>query len=291
MPSIGVLDKDGVAQTVQTLPAVGSAADAASLPVTKSTEDKAVSAGIKTAVETIAGAVASTKMKGTTADGDDVALGAKADAAATTDAGTFSLIALFKRLLERMTTLVKAAGQAAMAGSHPVVIASDQTAVAVKTGQILISQEITRPSDTTAYAANDVVGPTGGAAVGVLADFFSANGASGYIVKVELETDQAANVTPFRIYFFHTAPTAIADNAAFTLLYADVAKRIGYVDIGNMSQEGSGSTGAAGYWTGQIAAKAAAADNDLYYVIVTKSAFTPASAQKLTVKVTNDSNG
>jgi hypothetical protein len=35
----------------------------------------------------------------TVADGADVALGAKADAAATTDTGTFSLIALFKRLL------------------------------------------------------------------------------------------------------------------------------------------------------------------------------------------------
>lgn len=35
----------------------------------------------------------------TIADGSDVALGAKADAVATTNTGTFSLIALFKRLL------------------------------------------------------------------------------------------------------------------------------------------------------------------------------------------------
>lgn len=35
-------------------------------------------------------------------DGGDVALGARADAAATTDTGTFSLIALFKRMLTRM---------------------------------------------------------------------------------------------------------------------------------------------------------------------------------------------
>lgn len=289
--TIDVLDKDGVARTVNAPSDPGRAAAAAAKPVAMCTEDKAVIDALAADADTIAAAIAGGKMKATSADGDDAALGAKADAAATTDAGTFSLIALFKRLLERVTTLVKAPGQAAMAASHPVVIASDQTAVAVKTGQIVVSQEITRPSDTTAYVINDVVGPTGGAAVGVLTDFFSANGASGFIAKVELETDQAANATPFRIYFFHTAPTAIADNAAFALLYADVAKRIGYVDIGNMSQEGSGSTGAAGYWTGQLAAKAAAADNDLYYVIVAKAAFTPASAQKFTVKVTNDSNG
>jgi hypothetical protein len=36
----------------------------------------------------------------------DTAIGAKADAHATTDAGTFSLIALFKRLLERITTIM-----------------------------------------------------------------------------------------------------------------------------------------------------------------------------------------
>lgn len=39
------------------------------------------------------------------ADGDNVALGAKADAAASTDTGTFSLIALFKRLLQKVTAL------------------------------------------------------------------------------------------------------------------------------------------------------------------------------------------
>lgn len=41
----------------------------------------------------------------TIADGDDASIGAKADAFATTDTGTFSLIALFKRLLQGVTTI------------------------------------------------------------------------------------------------------------------------------------------------------------------------------------------
>ena len=45
----------------------------------------------------------------TVADGANVTLGAKADAAATTDAGTFSLMGLFKRLLEKITTQFPAA--------------------------------------------------------------------------------------------------------------------------------------------------------------------------------------
>jgi hypothetical protein len=45
----------------------------------------------------------------TIADGADQAEGAKADTAATTDTGTFSLIALFKRLLQKFTTQFPAA--------------------------------------------------------------------------------------------------------------------------------------------------------------------------------------
>lgn len=53
-------------------------------------------------------------------------VGAKADPAASSDTGDFSLISLFKRLLSRLTK-----GQANSAGSLPVVIASDQSRVAV----------------------------------------------------------------------------------------------------------------------------------------------------------------
>jgi hypothetical protein len=64
----------------------------------------------------------------TIADGADVAEGAKADAAATTDTGTFSLIALFKRLLQKFTTQFPAAlGGTTAANSFPVTLASDGT--------------------------------------------------------------------------------------------------------------------------------------------------------------------
>jgi len=45
----------------------------------------------------------------TIADGDDEALGATGDAAASSDTGTFSLIALIKRLLQKLTTQLPAA--------------------------------------------------------------------------------------------------------------------------------------------------------------------------------------
>jgi len=289
MPTVRTIDvKDAaeVTRSLATMPDPGSAADAASLPVTKSTEDKAVSAAIKTAVETVAGAVDATKVKAKVADGDDAALGAKADASAGADTGTFSLIAFVKWIASK----IKAVGQAAMAASHPVVIASDQTAVAVKTGGETITAEFTRPSDTTAYAANDVVGYTGTADTTLLAAIFRENGATGYIVKAELWTDKVDVTAPFRLYLFNAEPTPIADNSPFTLLYADIAKCVGYIDLTNVSQEGASSTAALGLWTGQLFVKADASADDLYAVLVTKAIFTPASAQKFTIRLSMDRN-
>jgi hypothetical protein len=287
MPTVRTIDtKDSaeVVRTIATLPDPGSAADAASLPVSKSTEDKAVSAAIKTAVETVATAVGSAVPVSAAALPLPTGAATAAKQPALGTAGTASTDVLTVQGVASMTAL-KVDGSAV---TQPVSVAA---VVSVKTGMSVVSQEITRPADTTAYAANDVVGPTTTPAVGVLADLFSGNGASGYITKVRLVTNQAANVTPYRIYFYNAAPTAIADNAASSVLYADDAKIIGYVDITNVSQEGSGSDAAMGLWTGQLAAKAAAADNDLYYVIITKAAFTPANGQKYTVTVTLDQNG
>lgn len=61
-------------------------------------------------------------------------IGLRADAAATTDAGTFSLIALVKRLLGKLPA---ALGQTTMTGSLPVVIASNQSALSVTPGALV----------------------------------------------------------------------------------------------------------------------------------------------------------
>lgn len=58
----------------------------------------------------------------------DADIGAPADAAATTDAGTFSLIALVKRLLGKLPASL---GIKTSAASLPVVLASDQATLTV----------------------------------------------------------------------------------------------------------------------------------------------------------------
>ncbi len=60
-------------------------------------------------------------------DGYHVTFGAQADAAASSDAGTFTFIALFKRLLGKLLV-----GQQTMAASVSVALASDQSAIPAK---------------------------------------------------------------------------------------------------------------------------------------------------------------
>jgi hypothetical protein len=72
----------------------------------------------------------------TIADGDDAALGSQADAAASTDTGTFSLIALFKRSLQRLTSLIGTAhddadgGNPILLGAHALAHGASPTSVA-----------------------------------------------------------------------------------------------------------------------------------------------------------------
>ncbi len=75
----------------------------------------------------------------------DVNIGAKADAAAGTDSATASLISLIKRLLGKFPSQ----GQALMASSQPVVIASDQSAIPVS-GSFTVSG-----SSSKGYQPND----------------------------------------------------------------------------------------------------------------------------------------
>lgn len=69
-------------------------------------------------------------------------IGAPADAAASSDTGSFSLLAFIKRALQNWTTLlarVPGNGQAAMAASLPVVIASNQSAVPVAENSLILT--------------------------------------------------------------------------------------------------------------------------------------------------------
>lgn len=159
----------------------------------------------------------------------------------------------------------------------------------------VVGVEFTRPSDTTAYAARDVVcNSTSSPSVITFADFARVNQGSGIIIRARLFTDKKDVTAQFRLHLFHTAPTAINDNSPYTLLYVNAANRIGQIDFPAMGSEdptnstasaairpaADGSSGPPNLWY-----QAASGSRAIYGVLETLSAFTPASGQKFYVQL------
>ena len=158
-------------------------------------------------------------------------------------------------------------------------------------GQLVrVAAEFTRPADTTAYAAKDAVGDsTSAPTVITLTDAARANGKGGYIVKLALRTNKSTITPRFKVHLFHTSPAAINDNAAFTLLWANRALRIGGFELAAMSTEGAGSDMATAHdLTVRIPFVAAAASRNIFALLETLDAFTPDSGQVFRLELVID---
>lgn len=153
----------------------------------------------------------------------------------------------------------------------------------------VISAEFTRPNNVTTYAIFDVVGD------GAVMTFQNAGrsvGGNGYITNIRVVKNSASNaiLAVFRLWLYGSAPTPIADNSPFTLLYANRAKQLGYIDLA-MSTEGTGSD-ACGAFQANINLKfqCEAASRDLYGVLEARLAYIPQLQEKFWVELTLDQN-
>lgn len=157
------------------------------------------------------------------------------------------------------------------------------------------SIELTRPADTTAYTANDVVSnATDTTTPLVLANFGRLAGASGYIVGAKLTTNLKSITPRFRVHLFNVnTATVAADNAAYKEVYADISKRISSFDLAAMST-GADTTNSdmsrSMDMTLRIPFVLAAASTTAYAVLETLDGFTPASGEKFTLTIICDQN-
>lgn len=144
---------------------------------------------------------------------------------------------------------------------------------------------ITRPSNTTAYTAGDVVGDTGGSAILTL----SSIGPSGGYVLIQSaslifsDSSVPSGMGAFRVHFYSASPTAIADNAAYDLVSGDRASYMGYIELATPQDLGSTVYTQVDYPGRQI--KLAAASSTLYAQIETRGAYTPVSASTIELRV------
>jgi len=134
----------------------------------------------------------------------------------------------------------------------------------------------TRPADTTAYAAHDVIYESDDAEFAGCLEFDSCGGAGTIIhVGVQMFDVEAVDLD---LLVFDAEPTNMVDNAAVALVSSDINKLVGVFSLTSANKK-LGASGLALYETSDGRSMCYTSDNGaLYGILVTRTGFTPASA-------------
>lgn len=168
---------------------------------------------------------------------------------------------------------------------NPVPVSDGSGSLTVDGRAYRVTSTITRPSNTTAYTAGDVIGDTSGSAIVTMS---GAGPAGGFVILQSVSivfSDSAviAGMGAFRLHLYNSSPTAIADNAAFDLVSGERAGYMGYVDLPSPQDFGSSLYTQVDYPGRAI--KLASGSTVLYAEIETRSAYTPASASSVILRI------
>ena len=152
-----------------------------------------------------------------------------------------------------------------------------------------ISTSFTRPSDTTAYAAGDVVcNSTSAPVIMTFAGAVNTDFQMGVIAQATL-IDSANQSTKLdaELWLFDTTVTMDNDNAAFTPTDAECATLVGIVPFSTSYWKvGDSSSNAVCHVQGlAIPFNVVHASNALYEILVARNAYTPVSAESFTVRL------
>lgn len=162
-----------------------------------------------------------------------------------------------------------------------------------------VSVEFTRPANTDAYTAGDVVSnSTSASTLLEFANFFRPNSdgliRGGYIIAARLTTNKKSISPRFRVHLFNASnPTRSADNAAHQEKYADISKRLGYFDLDAMltpaDTTNSDMSRAINMYL-RVPVRPASGSRSLFVLLETLDGFTPDSGQKFMLTLTGDMN-
>ena len=168
------------------------------------------------------------------------------------------------------------------AGREREILVNDDGSI--RGGSFTSSITKTRPSNTTAYTAGDVLGiadagtpANAGSAILEFANVGPSGGAV-FITDTRLEIHVAAipsGMTSFRLHLYSASPTAILDNAAWDLPSGDRASYLGYVDLGSPVDVGSTLFVQATGINKKV--KLASGSTSLFGEVVTNGGYTPSS--------------
>lgn len=149
--------------------------------------------------------------------------------------------------------------------------------------QVTCTTSITRPADTNAYTANDVwadstSAPTSGGFT--LTGAGRASGGSGMVTDIMFTSSAVpGTLLQAELHIFNQAATAVNDNAAWNLSDADALNRIGIVPFTMLADANNSYFHAQNLNIGFTCSGSA----NLRYLVKVKNAYTPVSAEVLTV--------
>lgn len=151
--------------------------------------------------------------------------------------------------------------------------------------------KLTRPNDTNAYTAGDVINDSASAGT-VFTIPAQIDGANGFTLLQELiciSSQNAATKPDLELWLFTTAPAAQNDNAAFAVTDAELAKLVGIVTIPVASfKVGNTGSAAAGNAVCDVLnlsmpiCTPVGSAGVLYGVVVVRNAYVPVANEEFT---------
>jgi len=176
------------------------------------------------------------------------------------------------------TSLSSIDGKLAALQSGAVPIGDNSGSLTIDGTAYAATVSFTRPANTTAYTAGDVIGT--GASNDAIHTLSSIGSSGGYVVVQSIElvlgiSAVPSGMTSFRVHFYDSSPNAAADNSVFDVASGDRAKYLGYIDLPSPVDLGSTCFTQIDY-PGKLF-KLASASTSLFCELQTTGGFTPAA--------------
>ena len=144
--------------------------------------------------------------------------------------------------------------------------------------------QFTRPANTTAYTANDVVG----SATSAIHEFTQVGPRGGDVIVFAAElmvnlTAVPSGMSSFRLHLYSLSPTAILDNAAFDLVAGDRDAYMGFVEFGTPEDLGSSLFSQARFV--YMESQLQSAVTSIWGQLETRGAYTPTSGEGYRLRI------
>lgn len=169
-----------------------------------------------------------------------------------------------------------------MTGQKQVAVVEFQTRV--------VRASVTRPANTTAYTAGDIIAAITTDNHLTFSDVVENSGGTGSIDGVRVTSSANQTTKPdLELWLFHTDIVEVGDNVAFAPTDAEMLTRVGIIDLSlNSWKTGNAASGAAGNSCIEVSNLGAifnTATKDLYGVLVVRNAYAPVTGEIFTVEL------